>query len=157
MHWQLFYTFCSILFPILLFGRPFVKWFALYYRSVVLSAYTVCLSVTLVYCGQVVERIKMKLGMQLGLGPGHILLDGDPSSPSPKGAQPPISAHICCSQMAAWIKMSFGMELGFGPGDFVRWGHRSPLPKRRAEPPNFRPMFIAVKRLDGWSWYLAWR
>jgi len=27
----------------------------------------------------------MKLGMQVGLGPGHIVLDGDrPSSPSPK-------------------------------------------------------------------------
>jgi len=27
----------------------------------------------------------MKLGMEVGLGPGHIALDGDP-----KGAQPPI-------------------------------------------------------------------
>jgi len=26
----------------------------------------------LVYCGQAVGRIKMKLGMQVGLGPGHI-------------------------------------------------------------------------------------
>jgi len=46
------------------FGRPFVKRFALCYRSVVLS---VCLSVTLVYCGQTVGRIKTKLGMQVGL------------------------------------------------------------------------------------------
>ena len=30
----------------------------------------------------------MKLGMQVGLGPGHIVLDGDPP-PLPKGAQPP--------------------------------------------------------------------
>jgi len=37
-----------------------------------------CLSVTLVYCSQTVERIKMKLGMQVGLG--HIVLDGDPVS-----------------------------------------------------------------------------
>jgi len=35
-----------------------------------------CLSVTLVYCGQTVGWMKMKLGMQVGLGPGHILLDG---------------------------------------------------------------------------------
>ena len=36
-----------------------------------------CLSVTLVYCCQTVRRIKMKLGMQVGLGPGHIVLGGD--------------------------------------------------------------------------------
>jgi len=29
----------------------------------------------------------MKLGMQVGLVPDHIVLDGDPP-PSPKGAQP---------------------------------------------------------------------
>jgi len=44
---------------------------------------SVCLSVTFVHCGQTVGRIKMKLGVKVGLGPGHIVLDGD-------GAQPPI-------------------------------------------------------------------
>jgi len=39
------------------------------------------LSVTLVYCGQTVGRVKMKLGMQIGLGPGHIVLRGDPGPP----------------------------------------------------------------------------
>jgi len=39
------------------------------------------LSVTLVYCGQMVGWIKIKLGMQVGLGPGHIVLDGDPAPP----------------------------------------------------------------------------
>ena len=39
------------------------KRFALCYRSVVCP---VCLPVTLVYCGQTVGRIKMKLGMQAG-------------------------------------------------------------------------------------------
>jgi len=33
------------------------------------------LTVTLVYCGQTVGLIKMKLDMQLGLGSGHIVLD----------------------------------------------------------------------------------
>jgi len=45
---------------------------------------SVCLSATLVYCGQTVGRIKMKFGMQVGLGPGHIVLDGD-QLPPPKG------------------------------------------------------------------------
>ena len=41
----------------------------------------VCLSVTLMYCGQMVGWIKMKLGMKVGLSPGHIVLDGDPAPP----------------------------------------------------------------------------
>ena len=130
------------------FGRPFVKRFALCYRSVFLSA----LSVTFVRCDQMVGRIKMKLGTQVGLGPGHIVLGGDPAPPPLNGHSPQVSAHICCAQMAAWIRMSLGMEVGLGPGDFVLDGvrSRSPLPKRGTEPPpNFRPMFIAVKRLDG--------
>jgi len=32
----------------------------------------------LVYCGQTVGWTKMKLGMEVGLGSGHIVLDGDP-------------------------------------------------------------------------------
>jgi len=49
---------------------------------------SICLSVTLVHCGQTVRRIKMKVGVQVGLGPGHIVLDGDPAPPSPKGHSP---------------------------------------------------------------------
>jgi len=48
------------------------------------------LSVTLVHCGQSVGWIKMKLGMQAGLGPGHIALDGSPASPPTKGHSPSI-------------------------------------------------------------------
>jgi len=66
----------------LVYGRLFVKWFALCYRTAVLS-------VTLVYSGQTVGWIKMKLGMQVGLGPGHIVLDGDYPAPPQKGAQQP--------------------------------------------------------------------
>jgi len=50
----------------------------------------------LVYCAQTVGWIKMKLGAQLGLGPGHIVLNGDPVSPPPKGHNPQFLAHICC-------------------------------------------------------------
>jgi len=44
-----------------------------------------CLRETLVYCGQTVGWIKMPLGMEVGLGPGHIVLDGDPALPNEKG------------------------------------------------------------------------
>ena len=72
---------------------------------------SVCLSVTLVYCGQTVGRIKMKLGKQVGLGPGHIVLDGDPA----------------------------------------------PLLQRGQSPPNFWPISVAVKRLQGSRCHLVWR
>ena len=111
------------------------------------SCLSVCLCVTFVHCGQTVGRIKMKLGTQVGLGHGHIVLDGDPALP-PKGPLQ-FSVHICCGQMAAWIKVSLGMELGLGAGDFVLDGDPAPVPKRRAEPPNFRPMFIVAKQQDG--------
>jgi len=41
-----------------------------------LSVLFVCMSVTLVYCDQMVGWIKMKLGMQVGLDPGLIVLHG---------------------------------------------------------------------------------
>jgi len=48
----------------LLIGRPFVKRLTLCYQTIVCPV----LSVTLLYCRQTVGRIKMKLGMQVGLG-----------------------------------------------------------------------------------------
>jgi len=52
--------------------------------------------------------------------------------------------------MAAWIKMPLGMELGLGPSDFVLDGDAAPLsPKGGGVSPNFRPVFIVAKRLDG--------
>ena len=107
----------------------------------------------LVYCGQTLGWIKMKLGNQVGLGPGHIVLGGDPPHPPLNGHSPPqFSAHIYCGRMTAWIKMSLGMEVGLGLGDFAldgEWGPRSPSPKGGTEPLNFRPMLIAAKRLGG--------
>jgi len=50
-----------------------------------LSVCLSCLSVTLVYCGHTVGWVKMKLGVDVGLGPGHILVDGDPAPPPQKG------------------------------------------------------------------------
>jgi len=42
-----------------------------------------------VYCGQTVGWITIALGTEVGLGPSHIVLDGD-SAPTPqKGAEPP--------------------------------------------------------------------
>jgi len=45
----------------------------------------VCLSVTLVHCSQTIGWIKIPLGMDVGLGPGNIMLDWDPASPTERG------------------------------------------------------------------------
>jgi len=69
-----------------------------------------------VYCGQMGGCIKMALGMEVGLGPGHIgVLDGDPAPQ--KGAV--FSAHFYRGQTAGCIKMPLGMEVDLSPGDFV--------------------------------------
>ena len=51
--------------------------------------------------------------------------------------------------MAAGIKMSLGTDAGLGLGDFVLDGEPAPPPQKGGEAPNFRPMFIVSKRLDG--------
>ena len=119
----------------MVFGRPFLKRFALCYQTVVLS-------VTLVYCGQTAGRIKMKLGMQVGLIPSHTVLDGDPAFPQ-KGHSPQFSAHVHCGQMAGWIKMPLGTEVGQPRRLCVRWGPSSP--QKGVTAPNFRPMSIMAK------------
>jgi len=67
------------------------------YRTVVCP---VCpfLPVTLVYCGQTVGWIKMKLSMEVGLGPGHIVLDGDPGPPPETGNSPQFSARLAVAK-----------------------------------------------------------
>jgi len=113
--------------------------------------------------------IKMALGTEVGLGPGHIVLDGDPVphpkrgwSPSPifgpfllwpnswmhedATSPPPKNPQF----LAASIKMPLGTEVGFSPDGIVLDGDPAPLPKKGAEPhPHFRPMSIVAKLLDG--------
>jgi len=62
----------------------------------------------------------MKLGMRVGRGPGHIVLDGDPAplhAVMGHCSLPQFSANISCGQIAEWIKIPLGMEVGLGPGD----------------------------------------
>jgi len=51
--------------------------------------------------------IKMSLGMELGLGPGDFVLDGEPVIFPKQGRSPPpqFSAHFYCGQTAGCIKM----------------------------------------------------
>jgi len=86
--------------------------------------------------------IKMPLGMEVGLSPGDIVLDGDPAPLPKNGARPTkFSAHVYCGQTAGWIKMTLGMEAGFSPGDFVLDGNPTSLPK------NFSNTALAMQAL----------
>jgi len=70
----------------------------------------------------------MKLGMGVGLGPGHIVLDGDPV-PLSKGARPPIFGPCLLGKAAGWIKMPLGTEVGLGQGHIVLDGEAALSPK----------------------------
>jgi len=87
--------------------------------------------------------IKMSLGMELGLGPGDFVVDGDPALPSPKGGRAPKSlAHVYCGQTVGWIKLVLGMKVSLSSGESVLDGDLAPLPKRgRSSPPQFSAHF----------------
>jgi len=139
---------CATTLPLTVFGRPFVKRFALCYRSVVLSCLSA--SATFVHCGQRVGRIKMKLGMQVGLCPGHIGRWG-PAPPPLKGHSPPIFGPYLLrpngstDQDVTWYG---GRPRPRRLGD--RWGPRSPSPKGRRAPPKKNSAHVYCGQTAGW-------
>jgi len=82
----------------------------------------------------------MPLGTEVGLGPGNIVLDEDPSPPLTErgiGATTQFLAHVYCDQRVGWIRMPLGVEVGLGPSNIVLdndlapphgKGHSSPHP-----------------------------
>ena len=96
-----------------------------------------CLSVTLAYCGQTVEWIKMKLGMHGGLALATLCYIGTQLLSLKRGRSPQFLAHICSVQTAGWIKMQLGREVGLSPSDIVLDYDPAPLPKKGAELPIF--------------------
>ena len=171
--------------PTSVFGRLFVKRFALCYQTVVCPVLScmsvcVCLSVCLsvsvspvcdggrprphcvrwgltpieaeplpqfsahVCCGQSAGWIMTPLDVEVGLGPGHNMLDGDPP---PKGHSPTILGRCllwpnggsrCHLVVGTWVDLS--------PGHFVIDGAQLP-PERGTAAPSFRPMSIVAKWL----------
>ena len=65
-----------------------------------------------VYCGQTAGWMKLVLGMEVGLGPGHIVLDGKPAAFPRKGGRPPpqFSAHFYSAPQCSHCKrcISYG-------------------------------------------------
>ena len=87
----------------------------------------------------------MPLGMDVGLSPGDVVLDGDPVFPPyQRGGTPlPIFGPFLLCQTAGCIKMLLGMELGRPQlrGLCVRWGPSPLPPKGGGAPPQFSAHF----------------
>ena len=89
----------------------------------------------------------------VGLGPGHIVLHGDPAPPKKGHSSPQFSPYVCCGQTARWTKMPLGMEVGLGPGHIVL--HGDPPLQKGHSPPMFSPCLLWP---NGWmdqdtTWY----
>jgi len=92
----------------------------------------------------------MSPGMEVGLSPGDFVLDGDPAWYPKRGEAPQFSAHVYCGQTAAWIKMPFGTEVGLSLYNIVfAVDPANCRIKDVPTPPNFWPMSIVAKPLDG--------
>ena len=126
--------------------------------SVCLSVLSIlsCLSATLVYCGQMIGWIMVKLGTKVGLGPGPTVLDEDPAPPpQKKGHSPQFSAHVfvCGDQTAGWIKVSLVTEVGLGPGEIVLNGDPVPPPSPCKKGGHSSPhtfWFMYCGQMAGW-------
>ena len=90
----------------------------------------------------------MKLGMQVGLGPVHIVLGGDPAL-FPQRGRAPNFRPMRCGQMAGWIKMPLGREVGLGPSDIVLHGDTAPPPQKGGTVPQFSA-HIYCGQTAGW-------
>ena len=96
----------------------------------------------------------MPLGVEVGLSPDDFVLDGEPAT-LPKTRRP---TNVYCGQTAGWIKMPLGTEVNHSVGDVVLDGDSALAPLKGNSPvPNFRPMSVVAKRLDGLRFHLVWR
>jgi len=98
------------------------------------------LSVTLVYCGQTIGWINMKLGMKVCLGPGHIVLGVDPAPPPQRGRATLLNFRPISLWPNGWMNQD-ATWYGGRPqprGLFVLDGHPARSPKRGGAP-QFSP------------------
>jgi len=88
-----------------------------------------------VFCGQTAGWIQIALDMEVGLGQGHIVQDGDPAPSHKKVAEPTILGPcLVAKRLNGSRRHLIGTEVGLGPGDsyVMRYppakGHSSPHP-----------------------------
>jgi len=85
------------------------------------------------------------------------MLDGDAAPPpQKKGQSRQFSAHVYYGQTAVCVRIPLGTEVCLSLDDIVLDRDLAPSPKG-AQPPNFRPMSVVAKQLDGLRCHLVWR
>jgi len=98
------------------------------------------------HCDQIAAWIKMPLGTGVGIGPCHIVLDGNPA-PSKRGTAAPNFRPM--SVVAKRLGGSRSTWYGGRSRPWshcVRWAPTHPH-SQRGTAPNFRPMSVVAKRL----------
>ena len=90
--------------------------------------------------------------MEVGLGPGHIVLDGVVDILQRRGRGPHFLAHFYCDQTAGCIKIPVGMVAGLGPGHIVLDGTQPPPQKKNKRGVGTAPTIFGPCLLwpDGW-------
>ena len=96
----------------------------------------------------------MLLGIEVGLAPGDIVLDGDPAPPKRGTAALPHFSAVLWPN--GWVDQDPTWYEGRPrPGNIVFDADPAPPPRGRAR--NFRPMSVVAKRLDGSRCHLVRR
>jgi len=103
------------------------------------------------YCGRMAGWIKMALGTEVGLGPVHIVLDGDTALLPKTGGRAPQIFGPSLLWPNGWMHQD---ATGYGGRPWptrhcVRCGPSYLQKKGTSTPPNFWPMSIVAKWLDG--------
>ena len=99
----------------------------------------VCLSMTLMYCGQMVGWIKMPLCTDVGRSPGDIVLDGHPAPPPKRGT----AAHSLFGPCLLWPTDWMDQDASWCRGKprprphCVRLGPSSSPPQKGHSSPHF--------------------
>jgi len=83
----------------------------------------------------------MPLGMEVGLDPGDVVLDGDPAPPK-RGTALQFSAHVYCVQTAGSMKTPLFTEVDLGPGHIVLDEDPAPPAKGAQQPALFGPCLL---------------
>jgi len=96
----------------------------------------------------------MKLGAQVGLDPGHSVLNGDPAPPK-RGTAPNFRPMSVVAKWLDGLRCHLLWRQASTQATLCYMGTH--LPAKRGTAPNFRLVYIVAKRLDGLRCHLVRR
>ena len=97
-----------------------------------------------VYCGQTAGWIKMALDTEVGLGPGHIVLYGDPAPLPQKGKEPPNFRPIfIVAKRLDKSRWHLAWRWALDQATLCQMGPQLPSSKKGAYLPIFGPFLLS--------------